>query len=67
MSETELRVKVPSGVAEFYQDYSKFVGKPLERVLRSEIEKMAKSLLDVLRSLPDFSAENARSRYGLEV
>jgi len=62
LSKTELKSSVPNGIARFYEDSSKFVGKPLDRVLRSEIEALAKSLLDLLRTLPNFSAE----KYGLE-
>jgi len=67
MVEVEMTIKAPIGVKKLYQDYAKFVGKPLDMVLRSEIEGLAESLLDVLRGLPNFSTENARTRYGLEV
>jgi len=67
VDEIEMTIKVPMGIKKFYQAYASFIGKPIDIVLRSEFEGMAKSLLDVLRGLPNFSTENARSRYGLEV
>jgi len=60
----ETTIRVPQGVARFYRDYSKFVGVPFEAVLESELISLARSLLDEMRGLPNFSAKSATRRYG---